>query len=122
MQYTEQLKTPLDMVSRSGKGSCKIVLIPANVHEALEEQTLTFGEDNEVSVVQDHAKVLLTNLKSRHRENGCRMFAEWKHLEGVRAVYPALAGVGLKGMPQVCGVCKSCSFKFAYCSRHTSDH
>ena len=50
------------MVSRSGKGQCKVVLIPADPHEALEERTLTFGEDNEVSVMQDHAKVMLINL------------------------------------------------------------
>ena len=109
------------MVSRSGKGQCKIVFVPADLHEALEEQTLEFGEDNEVSVVQDHAKVLLTISRGRHRETGCLMFAEWKHLEGVHSASTALAGVGLKGMPRVSGVCKSCSFKFAYCSRHTSD-
>ena len=39
------------------KGTCKIVLIPADVEEPIEERSISYTEVNEVGCVQDYAKV-----------------------------------------------------------------
>lgn len=44
----------------NAKQSCKIVYIPADPHEEICEQQIEYTEANEVSCVQDHAKVSVT--------------------------------------------------------------
>jgi len=44
------------------KGTCKIVLIPADVDEPIEELSVSYTEDDEIGCVQDHAKVCRTIL------------------------------------------------------------
>lgn len=39
------------------KGECKVVFVPAESHEDIREELLRYTEQNEVSCVQDHAKV-----------------------------------------------------------------
>jgi hypothetical protein len=39
------------------KGTCKIVLIPAEVEEPIEERSISYSEESEVGCVQDYAKV-----------------------------------------------------------------
>ena len=45
------------MAKEKVKGQCKIILIPADPHENIREETLSYTEETEVSCVQDHAKV-----------------------------------------------------------------
>lgn len=42
------------------KGRCKIVYIPADVSEPIEERDLAYTEEDEVGCVQNLAKVTLT--------------------------------------------------------------
>ena len=41
------------------KGRCKIVYIPADVNEPIQEQELPYTEESEVGCVQNYAKVVM---------------------------------------------------------------
>ena len=53
------------MSATKDKGSFKLVYIPADPQEAIEEKELTYTEETEVSCVQDYAKVRHSALCKR---------------------------------------------------------
>lgn len=60
------------------KGEVKIVMIPADLHEEIQERTIPYTEETEVSCVQDVAKV---RFATRSGRNGAHF---WDGLASLR--------------------------------------